>query len=142
MGRHVAQWERVLFELRKAGREGVTTNHIRTGMMIANPAQRIIELEARGHVISSTPEKRPDGPTIARYRLEHDAERTSLGAGRGGTPSHGVTGVLDSDPSGEPAALTLPAQAPLITETPDDAFGALLARFPRPSAFDPFSEAA
>lgn len=67
------QWQRVLAALREAGREGVTTSHIRYEMGIANPAERIQELEALGHQISSTPEKRPGGARIARYRLVKDA---------------------------------------------------------------------
>lgn len=106
--RRVPQWARVLFALREAGRAGITTNYIRNRMLppIANPAQRIIELEARGHVISSTPERREGHATVARYRLEHDAERAPMSA---------------------------PAQA-MASVPPQESFESLLAEFAREAA--------
>jgi hypothetical protein len=69
-----AQHETVLQILRDAGKRGIHTFELRREY-IGNPSQRIAELEARGHIISSTRERLNGDAWGARYVLERDADR-------------------------------------------------------------------
>ena len=69
----MSQADIVLRELRHAGARGMHTFELR-GMYIANPSQRILELESRGHAISHTREKLHGTARGCRYRLVRDAD--------------------------------------------------------------------
>lgn len=78
----MSQANRVLNALRAAGPRGIHSNEIRDGLggsFIANPSQRIQDLEARGHHISATDEKPPGHARRARYVLTFDAEPKAPG---------------------------------------------------------------
>lgn len=64
----IPQRELVLQMLRDAGTRGVHTFEIRQAY-IANPSQRIAELEAAGHRITHTRERLHGAATGTRYRL-------------------------------------------------------------------------
>lgn len=69
----ISQHVRILQWLRDAGARGIHTFELRNAY-IANPSQRIIELEERGHVISRERERLHGHAFGVRYRLEIDAD--------------------------------------------------------------------
>jgi hypothetical protein len=71
----MTQADNVLSVLRQRGARGVHTHELR-GLFIANPSQRIAELKARGHVISTSARVPLHGRALGvRYTLVVDAER-------------------------------------------------------------------
>jgi hypothetical protein len=107
-----SQWQIVLGMLQTAGENGVHSVDIRREY-IANPSQRIIELENRGHAIRAVPEKSPYGPSFGkRYFL----------AGVSGVAS---TPVKDTDGADSKTAEAAPETPVLfdLQRTPFDPFG-------------------
>lgn len=68
----MTQADRVLALLRNAGAAGVHSFELRREPhLIANPSERIRELEAKGYTISASPPERLHGRALGvRYRLE------------------------------------------------------------------------
>lgn len=69
----MSQTAKVLKELREAGSIGVHSFYLRRRLFIANPSQRVAELEEMGHIIPGVPEKLHGQAVGARYTLVHDA---------------------------------------------------------------------
>jgi Helix-turn-helix domain len=117
MARKPTQCERVLQELRRAGRRGITSHEIRTGMgdLIANPGARIEDLERRGHIIHHEREPVPGNHNLVRYRLALDAE----GGGTAAEPRRPVSPATDTS-SVEPEQRDDESEAePTLTEEGD-----------------------
>lgn len=82
MSKDPPQYELVLAVLRQRGDRGLHSHEIR-GLYIANPSERIRELEALGHVISKGKRERLNGKAYGkRYRLVMDADRPATGDGQ------------------------------------------------------------
>lgn len=69
----------VLSELRRRGSRGIHTFELRN-LYIANPSQRISELEDRGHVISHSRERLNGRAFGCRYVLVVDADTREAAA--------------------------------------------------------------
>jgi hypothetical protein len=67
------QWQSVLRELRIRPR-GIHTFELRS-LNVANPSERIRQLEGKGHVIRHDRERLHGDAFGVRYVLVHDAER-------------------------------------------------------------------
>lgn len=90
----MSQWQEVLALLRERGSRGVHTFELRA-RYIGNPSQRIAELEAQGHVISSAREKLNGDAVGARYVLVRDAAETAPAGLFDPAPAPPVRGVLE-----------------------------------------------
>lgn len=111
----MTQWQRTLRALQAAGSRGVTSNEIREGLggsFIANPAQRINELEERGHQFRVRQETTRGGARQVRYFLIFDASR-ALGETSRTPPASNA----DAHPS---AAASAPPAAGGTLFNPDD----------------------
>ncbi len=91
----MSQADTVLSELRIAGRRGVHSFQLRA-LYIANPSQRILELEGRGHLITHQREKLNGAASGVRYRLVSDVEGTA--GVQASPPSPAAGGALDATP--------------------------------------------
>lgn len=97
MTRKLRQADLVLDRLRRRGDRGLHTFEM-YGMCIANPSQRIAELELDGHVIAANRERFKPGHAVgARYILVRDA---------------GVAGVDDRDAPAHAGGPTAPTDGP------------------------------
>ncbi len=114
----MTQNDRMLQALREAGPAGLHSFVARRDLYIANPSQRINELRERGHHITAHAEKLHGSAIGTRYRLVSEApRRIGAEAARVGS-SEGPVRVSEPDP-------------------PRSLFD-----LPRPSVYDPYSEAA
>lgn len=100
----MTQREQVLKALRAAGSRGVHTHELRAAY-IANPSQRISELEAEGHLIVHTRERLHGRAIGTRYKL---IEGVQAGSARGpgqrvADPAPPLTLDLDLKPAPQSA---------------------------------------
>lgn len=82
-----SQCTTLLEQLRANGPRGIHSLDLRRDHGVGNPSQRIADLEALGHVISSERERFHTGAMGCRYRLVTDAGGTGTGARHTAVPS-------------------------------------------------------
>lgn len=98
----MSQRDRVLKMLRTAGARGVHTVDLRKAY-VANPSQRIAELEAEGHTITHARERSPYGDSNGcRYTLSEAAGSFSEPMGVAEADTHLVASERLFDPPHKP----------------------------------------
>lgn len=107
------QTSTMLFELRRAGREGVHSFTFARDFFMRNPSARVQDLEDMGHEIDAQPERLHGTAVGVRYRLTKDAGGTGSKSGDERVAAfHSVPNVESEPVEGELGPQLFPVPGP------------------------------